>query len=128
MTNHQALLQKINLPNSQPHGLLLCYPKQSNLLPKKTNLSNETNQSYYLITFITKNLSMMYPKSNSYLPSKCLRLTPLLSFDAAKVRRFSHIRNIFLLVFYKYTYYIDTNQGLCANTPRFPRYFRIKWS
>ena len=69
MTNHQALLHKINLPNSQPHGLLLCYPKQSNLLPKKTNLSNETNQSYYLITFITKNLSMMYPKSNSYLPS-----------------------------------------------------------
>ena len=63
MTNHQALLQKINLPNSQPHGLLLCHPKQSNLLPKKTNLSNETNQSYYLITFITKNLSMMYPKS-----------------------------------------------------------------
>ena len=67
MTNHQALLQKIYLPNSQPHGLLLCYPKQS-IFYQKTNLSNETNQSYYLITFITKNLSMMYPKSNLYLP------------------------------------------------------------
>lgn len=42
MTNHQALLQKINLPNSQPHGLLLCYPKQSNLLPKK--LTYQTKQ------------------------------------------------------------------------------------
>ena len=71
---------------------------------------------------------MMYPKSNSYLPSKCLRLTPLLSFDVAKVRRFSQIRNIFLPLFYEHMYYIDTNQAFVCEHSMFFHYFRIKWS
>ena len=71
---------------------------------------------------------MMYPKSNSYLPSKCLRLTPLLSFDVAKVRRFSQIRNIFISLFYEYMCYIDTYQAFVCEHNVFFSYFRRKWS
>lgn len=62
---------------------------------------------------------MMYPKSNSYLPSKCLRLTPLLSFDVAKVRRFSQIRNIFISLFMNICVILIHIKRLCANTTCF---------